>query len=121
MYLEDFHPPGTDKSPLTTVHEFINAKCPKCGGTAQRETDVSDTFLDSAWYYLLYPNTGNDKEAWDKSITKKWLPVDMYIGGQEHAVLHLMYVRFIAMFLHHPNFIYFLEPFQKIPRSRSAY
>ena len=112
-YVEDFHPTGTDKSPLTTVHEFVNAKCPKCGGTAQRETDVSDTFLDSAWYYLRYPNTGNGKEAWDKSITKKWLPVDMYIGGQEHAVLHLMYVRFIAMFLHDQNFIDFEEPFKK--------
>ena len=92
------------------MEEFYKAKCPKCGGEARRETDVSDTFLDSSWYYLRYPsvraqkiNPGSEKEIkipWNEEITKTWLPVDVYIGGAEHAVLHLLYVRFVAMALH---------------------
>lgn len=112
-HVEDFKPTGTDKSPLATVEEFVKVKCPQCKGDAQRETDVSDTFLDSAWYYLRYPSVGIDGEPWDRALTKKWLPVDMYIGGQEHAVLHLMYVRFITMFLHDQKLIDFEEPFKK--------
>src|SRR3989344_5801941 len=99
-HVEDFQPTGTEKSPLATVEDFVNVKCPKCEGPAKRETDVSDTFLDSSWYFLHYPSSGSNDRAWDEELTKKWLPVDMYIGGQEHAVLHLMYARFITMFMH---------------------
>jgi len=112
-YTEDFKPTGTDKSPLATLEEFVKTKCPQCDGEARRETDVSDTFLDSSWYFLRYPSTESDKKPFDETITKKWLPVDMYIGGKEHSVLHLMYARFITMALHDAKLIDFDEPFTK--------
>ncbi|MEX2144894.1 MAG: leucine--tRNA ligase [Candidatus Spechtbacterales bacterium] len=112
-YVENFQPTGTDKSPLAAVEEFVNVKCPKCAGRAKRETDVSDTFLDSSWYFLRYPSSGEKNIAWDKKITERWLPVDMYIGGQEHAVLHLMYARFITMFMRDQKLLNFEEPFKK--------
>jgi leucyl-tRNA synthetase len=98
---------------LATVGKFVNTKCPKCGGPAKRETDVSDTFLDSSWYYLRYPSSKDDKEAFDPEITKTWLPVDTYIGGAEHAVLHLLYIRFVAMALHDWKMVDFEEPITK--------
>lgn len=98
--VEKFRPTGTDKSPLANFPEFYKTKCPKCGAEARRETDVSDTFLDSAWYYLRFLDPKNEKSAWSKERAKKWLPVNMYIGGAEHAVLHLLYVRFLSMALH---------------------
>ena len=85
-------------------------KCPACRANARRETDVSDTFLDSAWYYLRYLNPKNKESALDTSLIKKWLPVEMYIGGAEHAVLHLLYVRFVAMALHNWGLVHFEEP-----------
>ena len=112
-YLKDFRPTGTEKSPLANIPEFINTKCPKCGGSAKRETDVSDNFLDSAWYFLRYPSTEFDDRPFDKELTKKWLPVDMYIGGPEHACLHLLYTRFITMALHDLGYLDFEEPFKK--------
>jgi len=112
-YVEDFHPTGTDKSPLATIEEFVKTKCPQCGGEARRETDVSDTFLDSSWYFLRYPSTEFHKKPFDETITKKWLPVDMYIGGKEHSVLHLMYARFVTMALCDAGLIDFEEPFVK--------
>jgi leucyl-tRNA synthetase len=114
-FVKDFQPRGKGKSPLASVKSFYEVKCPRCGSDARRETDVSDTFLDSAWYYLRYPSTGvGDKNApWDPFVTRKWLPVDMYIGGAEHSVLHLLYVRFIAMVLHDMKLINFEEPFPK--------
>lgn len=99
-YVRNFKPLGTGKSPLASVKSFYQTKCPKCGGKAWRETDVSDTFLDSAWYYLRYLSVSDKKQAWDPEMVKKWLPVDMYIGGAEHSVLHLLYVRFLALALH---------------------
>jgi len=87
--------------------------CPTCGKMARRETDVSDTFLDSAWYFLRYPNVGDDSQPFDRAITSKWLPVDSYIGGNEHAVLHLLYSRFVTMVLHDAGLIDFEEPFTK--------
>lgn len=99
-YLKNFKPMGTGKSPLASIKSFYETKCPVCGGKARRETDVSDTFLDSAWYYLRYPSVGNKKQAWDPKTVEKWLPVNMYIGGAEHSVLHLLYVRFLALALH---------------------
>ena len=111
--VKNFRPTGTDKSPLATIEKFYKTKCPKCEGPARRETDVSDTFLDSAWYYLRYPSVKNKKLAWDENITKKWCPVDMYIGGAEHSVLHLLYVRFLAMALHDMKLVDFEEPIKK--------
>lgn len=112
-YVEDYRPRGTGVSPLATKPEFYKVKCPGCGKEARRETDVSDTFLDSVWYYLRYPSVGEGKEAWDPAITKKWLPVNMYIGGAEHAVLHLFYSRFMAMALKDMGLLDFEEPFSR--------
>ena len=112
-FVTDFRPKGTGVSPLASVKEFYEVKCPACGKTARRETDVSDTFLDSAWYYLRYLDPKNGKEPWNKSRVKHWLPIGMYIGGAEHAVLHLLYFRFIAKAFHDWGLIHFDEPAKK--------
>ena len=112
-YIKNFHPTGTDKSPLANFPKFYKTICPKCGGRARRETDVSDTFLDSAWYYLRYLDPKNKKAPFDKLRARKWLPVDMYIGGAEHAVLHLLYSRFIAKAFYDWGVVHFSEPFEK--------
>ena len=111
--IKDFKPTGTGKSPLASDPTFVNVKCPQCGGKAERETDVSDTFLDSSWYFFRYPSTEWSDKPFDKARTEKWLPVDFYSGGNEHAVLHLMYTRFITMVLHDLGLIDFDEPFKK--------
>jgi len=133
--LSDWKPEGTGKGPLAKVQSFVTAKCPHCGGEAQRETDVCDTFLDSSWYFLRYPSIKIQKSKfksqnfnsklksekneitnnlpWDKEITKKWLPVSMYIGGAEHTVLHLLYSRFITMAMHDFGFLDFEEPYRQ--------
>ena len=112
-YIEDYKPLGTGKAPLASHPEFYKTKCPKCKGEARRETDVSDTFLDSAWYFLRYVSTDIETAAFDRERVKKWLPVNMYIGGAEHSVLHLLYSRFIAMVLKDLGFISFEEPFTR--------
>ncbi len=99
-YVKDFRPTGSDKSPLANFPEFYKTTCPECKGPARRETDVSDTFLDSAWYYLRYLDSKNKDSLVSRDIARRWLPVGMYIGGAEHAVLHLLYVRFLSMVLH---------------------
>jgi leucyl-tRNA synthetase len=109
--VEDFKPDDTGISPLARVESWYRTSCPKCGGAARRETDVSDTFLDSGWYFLRYPSTDFDDKAFDRELTRKWLPVERYIGGNEHAVLHLMYARFINMVLHDLGLVEFEEPF----------
>jgi len=109
--VKNFRPTGTGVSPLASVRSFYNASCPQCGGKARRETDVSDTFLDSSWYFLRYPDARNTEQSFDAVTIKKWLPVDMYIGGAEHSVLHLLYSRFITMALHDIGYIGFEEPF----------
>ena len=109
--LDDFQPKGKGLSPLATVDSFVHVSCPKCGADALRETDVSDTFLDSAWYFLRYPSSDCVDKAFDPKITKRWLPVHMYIGGAEHSVLHLLYSRFITMALKDMGHITFDEPF----------
>jgi leucyl-tRNA synthetase len=112
-YIEDFKPLGTGQSPLSLVPEFVNVKCPTCGGPARRDCDVMDNFLDSAWYFFRYLSAHDDTQAFDRALVKKWLPVDMYIGGNEHAVLHLMYTRFLTMALKDIGLIEFEEPFKK--------
>ncbi len=115
-FVKNFRPTGSGKSPLASVKSFYDVKCPKCGGKARRETDVSDTFLDSAWYFIGYLMTF---ENWKLKIgnsafsrlARKWLPVNMYIGGLEHSVLHLLYSRFITMALHDFGHLDFEEPF----------
>jgi len=126
-FVKDFRPTGKGVSPLASVKSFYEVKCPVCGSKARRETDVSDTFLDSAWYYIGYLILGNQKskskiENWklkienspfSSPVIRKWCPVDMYIGGAEHAVLHLLYSRFLAMVFHDLGIIHFEEPFSK--------
>jgi leucyl-tRNA synthetase len=112
-YVEDFRPGDDGISPLARVESWYRVDCPSCGGTARRETDVSDTFLDSAWYFLRYPSSDVDNEPFDAALTKKWLPVTSYIGGNEHAVLHLLYSRFITMVLHDAGNIDFEEPYRR--------
>ncbi len=112
--IEDFHPTGTGKSPLASVPSFVNTTCPICGGPAERETDVSDTFLDSAWYFLRYPCTDWDDRPFDPERIEKWLPVDMYFGGKEHVVMHHLYARFITMVLHDLGHLPFEEPFKRL-------
>ncbi|MGC8487451.1 MAG: leucine--tRNA ligase [Clostridia bacterium] len=111
--IPEFRPTGTGQSPLALVPEFVNTTCPKCGGPGRRETDVSDNFLDSAWYFLRYPSTDFDDRIMDGERTRKWLPVDIYIGGKEHSVLHLLYTRFVCMALYDMGVIPFEEPFKK--------
>jgi len=108
---DDYIPDGSGKSPLAKSPEFVNTTCPVCGGPARRETDVSDNFLDSAWYYLRYLSPKNEEIAFERELVEKWCPVNMYIGGNEHATLHLMYSRFIAMALHDMGYLSFEEPF----------
>ncbi|MEP6835975.1 MAG: leucine--tRNA ligase [Gemmatimonas sp.] len=112
-FIQDFKPDDSGVSPLARHEEWYRVPCPNCGAMGRRETDVSDTFLDSAWYFLRYPSAQNDQVAFDKTRTAKWLPVDSYIGGNEHAVLHLLYSRFVTMVLKDGGHIDFEEPFTK--------
>ena len=112
-HLEDFRPDDSGQSPLARATDWFNARCPACGRNAHRDTDVTDNFLCSGWYFLRYPSTGRDDLAIEPQLTAKWLPVDSYIGGNEHAVLHLMYARFLTMALHDLGIIGFSEPFKR--------
>jgi len=111
--IDDFRPDETGVSPLARHEEWYRVECPRCCKLGRRETDVSDTFLDSSWYFLRYPSTGYDDRAFDAELSRKWLPVDSYIGGNEHAVLHLMYSRYITMVLHDLGLLGFDEPFTR--------
>ncbi|MDD5551865.1 MAG: class I tRNA ligase family protein, partial [Candidatus Pacebacteria bacterium] len=108
----DFKPTG--ESPLVNSKKFHDVKCPKCGAKARRESDTMDTFVCSSWYYLRYADPKNDKEFASKEALKKWLPVDVYVGGAEHSVLHLLYSRFFTKALQKFGYLNFSEPFLKL-------
>ncbi|RMF57316.1 MAG: leucine--tRNA ligase, partial [Calditrichaeota bacterium] len=108
-YDVDFKPTG--ESPLKYHEGFLNATCPQCGKPAKREADTMDTFVCSSWYFLRYPNPKLEDRPFDSDLVNKWLPVDMYVGGAEHATMHLLYARFVNMVLHDMGYLNFEEPF----------
>jgi len=108
----EFKPTG--ESPLAQSAEFVNVKCPKCGGEAKRETDTMDTFVDSSWYYLRYISPKEEKVPFVAKDVNQWLPIDQYIGGVEHAILHLLYSRFFTKVLYDAKLISFQEPFRNL-------
>lgn len=112
--LKDFKPIGNGSSPLAKDEKFVNAKCPKCNGKARRETDTMDTFVCSSWYFLRFVDSKNRKAPFDKKKIAKWLPIDIYIGGAEHAVMHLLYARFFTKFMFDNGLLKFKEPFTRL-------
>ena len=112
--VESYQPTGTGESPLAAIDEWVNCACPNCGGPAKRETNTMPQWAGSSWYFLRYVDSHNDKELVSKEKADKYLPVDMYIGGVEHAVLHLLYSRFYTKFLHDIGVVDFDEPFTKL-------
>lgn len=111
---EDVQLEVAGKSPLATNESFLHTTCPSCGGAATRETDTMDTFIDSSWYYLRYTSAHVDSAPFDTELVNRWLPVDKYIGGIEHAVLHLLYSRFFTKVLHDAGLVNFEEPFESL-------
>jgi len=111
--IDNFLPDGSGKGPLNKVKDFVKTTCPKCYGPAKRETDVSDPFVDSSWYFMRYLCTDFKDKALDKKRLKKWMPVDMYIGGKEHSVLHLLYSRFVTMVMYELGYVPEEEPYKE--------
>ena len=109
--MDNFEPSGDGRSPLANDQDFINTKCPKCGKDAKRETDTMDGFACSSWYFLRFADPKNNEKAFEKSLSDLWLPVDEYIGGAEHAVMHLLYARFWTKVMFDEGLINFKEPF----------
>jgi len=110
--IEDYAPHG--QSPLAAAADWVRTECPKCGGAARRETDTMDTFVDSSWYYIRYLDSRNAEAAWDREAANHWMPVDQYIGGVEHAILHLMYARFVVKALADLGHLEAQEPFASL-------
>lgn len=111
-HVEDYVPKG--QSPLAGSEDFVNVACPKCGGSGKREVDTMDTFVCSSWYFLRYPDAANTEAPWSKSRVNTWMPVDMYIGGPEHACMHLLYARFIHRVMHDLGYVDAKEPFKRL-------
>jgi len=105
---------GRGENPLNHDEAFLNVTCPRCGEPARRETDTMDTFVDSSWYFLRYCDAHNDRAAWDEAALREWMPVDQYIGGVEHAILHLMYARFFCKALADMQLLEVQEPFSSL-------
>ena len=112
--VEKYQPSGTGKSPLATIEKFVKAKCPKCKGAATRETDTMPQWAGSSWYFLRYPSARFDGGAFERKAVDRWLPVDCYVGGVEHAILHLLYARFFTKVLYDLGHIGFDEPFARL-------
>lgn len=111
---EDVEFSGRGASPLAKLDAWVNVPCPTCGTPAKRETDTMDTFMDSSWYFLRYPDAKNDQAAFDRTKINDWMPVDQYVGGIEHAILHLLYSRFFTKVLRDRNLLNVSEPFQRL-------
>ncbi len=109
--MKDYLPSGTGRSPLANVPEFVNTTCPKCGGPAERETDTLDGFACSSWYFLRFASPHEDRRPFDRGSVERWLPVDLYVGGAEHAVMHLLYARMWTKVMFDEELISFAEPF----------
>jgi len=113
-YIESYEPTSTGESPLSQIDEWVSTACPQCGGAAKRETNTMPQWAGSSWYFLRYADPHNNEELASREQLAKWLPVDYYVGGIEHAVLHLLYARFYTKFLHDIGVVDFSEPFKKL-------
>jgi leucyl-tRNA synthetase len=110
--IDDYLPKGL--SPLASAEDWVHTTCPACGGEARRETDTMDTFVDSSWYFLRYADPHNDRAPFDREVVDYWLPVNQYIGGVEHAILHLLYARFFVKVMNDIGLVGFREPFARL-------